>query len=121
MSRRFLALPAASAVSRMTLRPEVPGKVSALISLVIAAVWSIVSFSTWRLTATGLGMSMREMVEEADAHLLTVIQEMREAADLAMEHKDPGTADVFTRFVQIHEKHEWWLRDILEKRDGLTS
>jgi starvation-inducible DNA-binding protein len=39
----------------------------------------------------------------------------------ADEAGDPGTADVFTRFVQIHEKHEWFLRDLLERGDGLVS
>ncbi len=65
--------------------------------------------------------TMREMIEEADVNLLLVIKEMRDAVRLANDHDDPGTADVFTRFVQIHEKHEWWLRDILEKRDGLSN
>ena len=65
-----------------------------------------------------LGQTMREMIEEADAHLLIVIREMREAARAADEADDPGTADVFIRFVQIHEKHEWWLRDMLERGDG---
>lgn len=65
--------------------------------------------------------TMREMIEEADRNLLLVIKEMRDAVRLANDHDDPGTADVFTRFVQIHEKHEWWLRDILEKRDGLLN
>ena len=65
-----------------------------------------------------LGQTMREMIEEADAHLLIVIREMREGARAADEADDPGTADVFTRFVQIHEKHEWWLRDLLERGDG---
>jgi starvation-inducible DNA-binding protein len=69
----------------------------------------------------GLGASMREMIEEANGHLLTVIREMRAGAAAADAQDDPGTADVFTRFVQIHEKHEWWLRDILEKRDGLCT
>jgi starvation-inducible DNA-binding protein len=68
-----------------------------------------------------LGSSMREMIEEANSHLLTVIREMRQAAETATDQHDPGTADVFTRFVQIHEKYEWWLRDILEKRDGLST
>jgi starvation-inducible DNA-binding protein len=68
-----------------------------------------------------LRQSLREMIEEADAHLLTVIQEMRDAVRVAEEHEDPGSADLFTRFVQIHEKYEWWLRDILEKGDGLTG
>ena len=65
--------------------------------------------------------TMRAMIEEADRNLLVVIQEMREAARLADEANDPGTNDLFARTVQIHEKHEWWLRDILKKHDGLTS
>jgi len=65
--------------------------------------------------------TMRAMIEEADRNLLVVIQEMREGARLADEANDPGTNDLFARTVQIHEKHEWWLRDILKKHDGLTS
>lgn len=65
--------------------------------------------------------TMRAMVEEADANLLIVIKEMRAAARVADDADDPGTVDLFSRYVQIHEKHEWWLRDILEKNDGLTS
>jgi starvation-inducible DNA-binding protein len=68
-----------------------------------------------------LGQNLREMIEAADAHAITVIREMREAVKAAEEAEDPGTADVFTRFVQIHEKHEWFLRDLLERGDGLVS
>jgi starvation-inducible DNA-binding protein len=64
--------------------------------------------------------SMRQMIEEAQANALSVIQEMRAGARAANE-QDPGTVDLFSRHVQIHEKHEWWLRDILEKSDGLIS
>ena len=63
----------------------------------------------------------REMIEEANRNELLVIKEMREAAAIADEHDDPGTVDVFSRFVQIHEKHEWWLRDMLRKNDGLCN
>lgn len=63
---------------------------------------------------------MREMITEADENAMRVIVEMRAAIKVADQNDDPGTADILTRFVQIHEKHEWWLRDILEKRDGLT-
>ncbi len=66
-------------------------------------------------------VTMRDMVEEANRNLLVVIQEMREAARIADEANDPGTNDLFARTVQIHEKHEWWLRDILKKHDGLTN
>ena len=65
--------------------------------------------------------TMREMVEEADSNLLIVIKEMRAAARVADDHDDPGTVDLFSRHVQIHEKHEWFLRDIHEKNDGFTN
>ena len=65
--------------------------------------------------------NMREMVAEANGNLLIVIKEMREAARVADDHDDPGTVDLFSRHVQIHEKHEWFLRDILEKGDGLAN
>jgi starvation-inducible DNA-binding protein len=65
--------------------------------------------------------SMRAMVEEANRNTLIVIKEMREAAKAADEHGDPGTVDLFSRLVQIHEKHEWWTRDILRTGDQLCS
>lgn len=65
--------------------------------------------------------TMHDMIEEADRNALVVITEMRSAAQVADEHHDPGTVDLLSRFVQIHEKHEWWLRDILRKRDGLCG
>jgi starvation-inducible DNA-binding protein len=65
--------------------------------------------------------TIREMVEEADRHLLVVVKEMRRAAKVADEHGDPGTVDLFSRLVQIHEKHEWWMRDILRSGDGLCT
>jgi starvation-inducible DNA-binding protein len=65
--------------------------------------------------------TMREMVEEARNNALIVIDEFRRAARAAEEHDDPGTVDICSRFVQIHEKQEWWLRDILRQGDGLTG
>jgi starvation-inducible DNA-binding protein len=65
--------------------------------------------------------NMREMVEEADHNALIVIKELRQAARRADEHNDPGTVDLFSRLVQVHEKHEWWARDILRKGDGLCT
>jgi starvation-inducible DNA-binding protein len=64
--------------------------------------------------------AMRDMISEADTNLLLVIKEMRSAVRFADEQDDPGTAGLFGEIVQIHEKHEWWLRDILKKRDGLA-
>jgi starvation-inducible DNA-binding protein len=70
---------------------------------------------------TGMGYTMREMVEEADQNLIGVIREMRDAFRVADQRDDPGTADLFARIVQVHEKHEWWLRDILEGNDGFLA
>ena len=73
------------------------------------------------VSVTAPHSTMREMVDEADRNLLIVIKEMRQAAKTADEHNDPGTVDLLSRLVQFHEKHEWWMRDILRKGDGLTS
>jgi starvation-inducible DNA-binding protein len=65
--------------------------------------------------------SVREMIEEADANLLVVIKDIREAVRTAEESNDPGTVDLFSKIVQIHEKHEWFLRQLLKKKDGLVG
>lgn len=66
------------------------------------------------------GSTLHDMIEEADRNALIVVTEMRHAARAADEHDDPGTVDLFSKLVQVHEKHEWWLRDILKKGDGLS-
>ena len=76
---------------------------------------------TASVTVAKRDQTMRQMIAEADASLLHVIKEMRLAARAADEQDDPGTVDLFSRHVQIHEKHEWWLRDMLEKHDGLLD
>ena len=65
--------------------------------------------------------TMREMVEEANGNALIVIKEMRDGAKVADEHNDPGTVDIFSKMVQIHEKHEWFLREILRTEDGFHT
>ncbi len=77
--------------------------------------------ATASVKVAGREQTMREMIQEADDNLLIVIREIRAAARAADKADDPGTVDLFSRFVQIHEKHEWWVRDILEQRDGLAS
>ncbi len=67
------------------------------------------------------GQNMREMLEEADANLLVVIKDMREGAKAAEESNDPGSVDLFSRFVQVHERHEWFLREVLKRKDGLVN
>jgi starvation-inducible DNA-binding protein len=73
------------------------------------------------IQSAGRGQTMREMVEEADANLHIVIKEMRDGADAATTHKDCGTNDLLSRIVQVYEKQEWFLREILKKNDGLRE
>jgi len=65
--------------------------------------------------------TMREHIKLANKNTLVVIKEMRAAAREADERNDPGSVDLFSRLVQVHEKHEWWLRDVLRGHDGLTD
>ena len=61
------------------------------------------------------------MIEEADANLMIVIRNMREGARAADDANDPGTTDLFAKMVQLHEKDEWFLRELLKKRDGVVA
>jgi starvation-inducible DNA-binding protein len=73
------------------------------------------------VTTPAPSSTMHAMVAEADRNVLIIIGELRNATRIADEHNDPGTVDLLSRLVQVHEKHEWWLRDILRKRDGLCG
>jgi len=71
--------------------------------------------------SAGAKQSMREMIEEADANLMVVIKDMRDAAQIADDNKDRGTSDLFSQSLQVHEKHEWFLRELLKHDDGLVG
>lgn len=58
-------------------------------------------------------MEPRAMVEQAHENTHTIIREQRSVVEQANDANDPGTADLFTRVVQIHEQHEWFLREFL--------
>ncbi|MGG6293547.1 Dps family protein [Leptolyngbya sp. AN02str] len=66
-------------------------------------------------------LSVREMVEEAIATHDLIIDEMHQDAELAANQGDIGTDDVLTRLVQVHQKHRWFLKEILRKGDGLIA
>ncbi|MEB3335928.1 MAG: DNA starvation/stationary phase protection protein [Leptolyngbyaceae bacterium] len=66
-------------------------------------------------------LSLSEMVREAIATHEQIIQELHADADMASAAGDIGTADVYTRCVQMHQKHRWFLKEILRKDDGLIS
>ncbi len=66
-------------------------------------------------------LPLRVMLEEAAATLDTVIREMHEDTEVATAAGDIGTADLYTRLVQVHHKNRWFLGEILRKKDGLVS
>ena len=66
-------------------------------------------------------LSLEEMIAEARKTLDVIVEEMHADAETADEAGDIGTADLYTRLVQQHQKNRWFLDEILKKRDGLTS
>jgi starvation-inducible DNA-binding protein len=56
----------------------------------------------------------KEMVERLVSSHRIVIQDLRKGFELADRTGDPGTADLLTRVVLVHEKLEWFLRELLE-------
>jgi len=59
--------------------------------------------------------AVRQMVEEATSAHDKVIAEMHKDAETATKAGDIGTADLFTRLVQQHQKQRWFLREILRR------
>ncbi|GLH70717.1 DNA starvation/stationary phase protection protein [Geothrix rubra] len=53
------------------------------------------------------------MLKEALDNEERVISLMHEGIELANGAGDPGTADLLTRFVQVHQKEAWFLREML--------
>jgi starvation-inducible DNA-binding protein len=66
-------------------------------------------------------LAVRNMIEEAIATHDLIIKEMHQDAEVSNNAGDIGTADLYTRLVQVHQKHRWFLKEILRKGDGLVS
>jgi len=66
-------------------------------------------------------MTLRAMIEEAVANDDIVIREMHADAEVATQAGDIGTADLYTRLVQVYQKDRWFLKELLKKSDGLSS
>jgi starvation-inducible DNA-binding protein len=59
-------------------------------------------------------LKIRGMLEEALASHDTVIGQLHEDAEVATKAGDIGTADLFTRLVQQHQKQRWFLKELLK-------
>lgn len=66
-------------------------------------------------------LTVREMIAEAISTHELIIKEMHEDADAATAAGDIGTADLYTRLVQVHQKHRWFLKEFLQTGDGLVT
>jgi starvation-inducible DNA-binding protein len=60
-------------------------------------------------------LAVKEMVDEAIAAHERIIEAMHGDADVATNQGDIGTADVFTRLVQVHQKQRWFLKEIARR------
>jgi starvation-inducible DNA-binding protein len=60
-------------------------------------------------------LTVQQMVDEAIAAHDVVIRQMHDDADVATRAGDIGTADLFTRLVQVHQKQRWFLKEIARK------
>jgi starvation-inducible DNA-binding protein len=65
--------------------------------------------------------TVREMLEQALENERQIIDEMRDAAYVAEEARDPGSNDLLSGLVQTHEKHAWFIDEFLRRGDGLVS
>jgi DNA-binding ferritin-like protein len=63
----------------------------------------------------------RQMVEESATNERTVIVEVSDGAQAADDPGDPGSVDLFSRLVRMHEKHLWFLTEILKSDDALVA
>lgn len=80
----------------------------------------VVELATVQLSAPGQ-QSPREMIEEALANHQTVIGGLHKAIEVTSEAGDPGTADLLTRVIQIHEKQAWFLREVAARESSLLA
>lgn len=76
---------------------------------------------TATVTPSSGKLAVQAMIEEAIATHELIIQEMHDDAEVAAQAGDIGTADLYTRLVQMHQKHRWFLKEISKKGDGLVS
>ncbi|MGA8663976.1 MAG: DNA starvation/stationary phase protection protein [Thermoplasmata archaeon] len=70
--------------------------------------------STTLMEEEKLPTNPKGMVEHLVLSHRLMIRELKKGYELADRESDLGTADLCTRLVQIHEKMEWFLRELLE-------
>ena len=60
-------------------------------------------------------LNVKQMLEEGVTAHEEIIHAMHDDAEVATKNGDIGTADLFTRLVQVHQKQRWFLKQLLRK------
>ncbi len=79
---------------------------------------SIAQLASVRISGEG-AQTPKQMVEEALANHEAVIKSMHAEIEAAADGGDPGTADLLTRLIQVHEKQAWFLREVAARDTSL--
>jgi starvation-inducible DNA-binding protein len=66
-------------------------------------------------------LTLRAMIEELVGNADTIIKELHQDAETATNAGDIGTADLYTRLVQDHQKKRWFAKEILRGGDGFVG
>ncbi len=65
-------------------------------------------------SAPSAKLDAKGMLAEALASEERAIHLLHAGIELASQQNDPGTADLLTRFVQLHQKEAWFLREMAD-------
>lgn len=76
---------------------------------------------TSSIVASNGTLTMHAMIAEAIGNHDTIAREMHADAAAAAGADDIGTADLYTRLVQIHQKQRWFLKEVLKSGDSLSN
>ncbi|HTL99186.1 MAG TPA: DNA starvation/stationary phase protection protein [Holophagaceae bacterium] len=71
------------------------------------------SLSVVKPSDTKKRLDAAAMVKEALVGADKIVALMHKGIEIADQAGDPGTADLLTRFVQVHQKEAWFLREML--------
>lgn len=92
---------------------ELAERIRMLGGLPIHAPAQMASLSKATVSDPAARLDPKGMLKEALDNEERTISLMHEGIELANGAGDPGTADLLTRFVQVHQKEAWFLREML--------
>ena len=92
---------------------ELAERVRMLDGTPITAPSQMESLSVVKPSDTKKRLDATAMLKEALAGEDKIIALMHKGIEIANQAGDPGSADLLTRFVQVHQKEAWFLREML--------